>query len=55
MPFHGVNAGSNPVGDKGDIVQLVEPMLCKHVVVGSSPAISKLKIFSSSIGRAYGC
>jgi hypothetical protein len=42
MPFHGINAGSNPVGGIyiGDVVQLVEPMLCKHVVVGSSPVVS---------------
>ena len=46
--------GSSPVVNKkfGDIVQLVERMLCKHEVIGSSPIISNFFWVISSVGRA---
>ena len=38
--------GSNPISSVlfGDVVQLVERMLCKHEVTGSSPVISTFLI-----------
>lgn len=40
--------GSNPILSKnynGDIVQLVERVLCKHFVIGSSPVISSFFLY----------
>jgi hypothetical protein len=38
LPFHGVRAVSWPL--QGDVAQLVEHLLCKQGVVGSSPIVS---------------